>query len=263
MTPIKMLNFLERLNDTYLCLHNTLLVINDPNVKSKLLGRMVAGNDALVEDMLRKQGFHENPEAFKIANDFFTKGMEELNRKKIDNYTPILLNQNLVMLCTVLEIFFIHILEVIIESSPKTLIGLSKEKSISLESVIELKNYDAVIRDFKDKTFDHFSRHSTKEQFEIYKKIGIDIATVFDYSTFTPAAQKEMIGNDLEKLIQIFETRHSIVHDNTFPVQREEELYKILDFFSKIVINLSSTVMKKYKIPLEAHEFMKGVQNGK
>lgn len=263
MIPIKMLSFLEQLNDTYLCLHNTLLVINDPNVKSKLLGRMVAGNDTLVEEMLRKQGFHENPKAFKTANDFFTKGMEELNRKKLDNYSPILLNQNLVMLCTVLEIFFIHILEVIIESSPKTLIGLSKEKAISLESVIELKNYDALIRDFKDKTFDHFSRQSIKEQFGIYKKIGIDITTIFDYSTFTPSAQKEMVGNDIEKLIQIFETRHSIVHDNTLPIKQEEELYKILNFFNKVVINLSSVVMKKYTIPLDAQEFMKSAQNGK
>ena len=262
MASIKLLNYLDKLNEAYLCLHNTMLVVNDPSTKRRLLEEMLRGTPTLVEDLLRKQDINKDSAGFATARDLFLKGMTESNKKKIDNYSPILLNQNLVMLCTILEIFFIHVLETIIETNPNTLIGLSKEKEISLKAVIDLKDYEAIIRNFKDKTFDHFSRQSIKEQFEIYSKLGIDISKIFDYSMFTPEAQKEMAGNNLDKLIQIFETRHSIVHENALPIQTEDELYKILNFFNKVVLNLATVVMKKYKISLDVQEFMRPPENG-
>jgi hypothetical protein len=74
-------------------------------------------------------------------------------------------------------------------------------------------------------------RQGLEEKFKIYENIGLDINKVFDYSTYTDAAQKLLIGYDRDKLGEIFDKRHDIVHKNELPLKELSELVKTKDFF--------------------------------
>ena len=155
---------------------------------------------------------------------------------------------------TLIRNFFLHILKVIIDAEPKALNGLAVEKQVTLQRILELGAYEKIINEFEEKVFDHFSRQGLKEKFKLYDKIGLDTNIIFDYSSFTDDAKKSLAGYDLEKLDEIFNLRHDIVHKSVLPLKYLEELNKIKDFFEKIIFNLSTLVMSKYSVLLDLQE---------
>lgn len=256
MPTIRMLDFLSKLSDAYLVVYNTVNIVERSDVQSFIVNTMMQGTDQLLQELEDKRVFYGDIPQKTALKGLLTQRLKDANARKVREYVPVLLNQNLVMLCTIMEIFFLHILETIMLKEPNVLVGLAQEKRLSLQQVLSLKDYDSIIEKFRSKILDHFSRQGLKEKFKIYEKIGLDINKVFDYSTYTDDAQKRLIGYDFSKLSEIFDKRHNIVHKNELPLKELSELAKTKDFFEKIVIKLSILTMDKYAILLDLQDIL-------
>ena len=258
---IRTLDFISKIGDAYFVVFNTLEIINKPNVQQFIVDTMMQGSDQLLQELVDKQIiYHEDPQKTRELKKEIFEQLKKSNLQKVQDYVPVLLNQNLVMLCTIMEIFFLHILETAMVVEPNTLMGLAQEKNINLQQVITLKNYDSIIEDFRLKVLDHFSRQGLKEKFKIFEKIGFDVNQIFDYSKFTSDVQDKFKNYSLDTLDQIFEKRHNIVHKNALPLKHLSELIEIKDFFEKIILNISTIVMVKYGVLLDFQD--KLVQSG-
>lgn len=255
MESIRTAEFLSKISDVYFVIYNTLNIIKRPDVQKFIVNTMMQGTDKMLQELEDQKVFNSDDsyKSDELKKQIYQQ-LKELNAKKVQDYVPVLLNQNLVMLCTIMEIFFVHILEIIIKCEPKTLIGLSVEKEITLQRAVELSSYEAVIEEFESKTLEHFSRQGLKEKFKIYSKIGLDNTKIFDYSSYTDEAKGNLHGYDLNKLNEIFDMRHDIVHKNCSPLQELEQLNKIKDFFEKLIWNISTQTMKKFGILLDLQE---------
>lgn len=255
MPTIKTLDFVSRLGDVYFVVYNTLNIIKRPDVQNFIVNTMMQGTDTMLQELQdAKVFYHDDPEKINELKQQFFQALRDSNAQKVKEYAPILLNQNLVMMCTTMEIFFLHILKVAIDAEPRVLNGLAVEKQVALQRILELGAYEKIINEFEEKIFDHFSRQGLKEKFKIYDKVGLDTNIIFDYSSFTDDAKKLLEGYDLEKLDEIFNLRHDIVHKSALPLNQLEELNKIKDFFEKIIFNLSTLVMRKYGVLLDLQE---------
>ncbi|TKJ47818.1 hypothetical protein CEE34_01535 [Candidatus Aerophobetes bacterium Ae_b3a] len=256
MPTIRMIDFLSKLNDAYFVVYNTVNIVERSDVQSVIVNTMMQGTDQLLQELEDKRVFYGDIPQKTALKGLLTQRLKDANARKVQEYVPVLLNQNLVMLCTIMEIFFLHILETIMLKEPNVLVGLAQEKRLSLQQVLSLKDYDSIIEKFRSKILDHFSRQGLKEKFKIYENIGLDINKVFDYPTYTDDAQKRLIGYDLSKLSEIFDKRHNIVHKNELPLKELNELAKTKDFFEKIVIKRSILTMDKYAILLDVQDIL-------
>ncbi|TKJ47049.1 hypothetical protein CEE34_05800 [Candidatus Aerophobetes bacterium Ae_b3a] len=251
MPTIKMFDFLAKLSDAYFVVYNTLNIVKRSDVQSVIVNTMMQGTNQLLQELEDKKVFHGDILQRTTFKNLLTQQLKDGHARKVQEYYPIFLNQNLVMLCTIMEIFFLHILETIMLKEPNVLVGLTQGKALTLKQILAVKNYDSIIEKFRSKILDHFSRQGLEEKFKIYEKIGLDIGKVFDYSTYTSDAQKRLIGYDLSKLSEIFDKRHNVVHKNELPLKELSELAKIKEFFEKIVIKLSILTVDKYAILLD------------
>lgn len=197
-----------------------------------------------------------------ILNEFnITKEqLSEDKQKKIDeiiesvvaspeNYSLIILNQSLQILCSLFETFLIRMLDTIFETKAESIMSLAEQKEIRLKEIITLGDYDKILAYFKNKILKRFSDESTNDQFEKYfGKLGFDIQRLFSMSLFTPEVQEKFSGWNLDKLISIFNERHAIVHDGELPLTSLNDLGIRHEFFSKLMINISIEINIKFNI---------------
>ena len=256
MPVIRMLDFLSRLSDAYFVVYNTINIVKRPEVQNFIVDTTMQGTDQLLQELEDKGVFHGDIPQKTALKGLLAQRLKDANTRMVQEYVPVLLNQNLLMLCTIMEIFFLHILETIMLKEPNVLIRLAQEKTLSLRQVLSLKSYDSIIEEFRSKISDHFSRQGLKEKFKTYEKIGLDINKVFDYSTYTDDAQKRLSGYGLGRLSEVFDKRHDIVHKNQLPLTQLSELRETKEFFEKIVLNLSMLIMGKYAISLDLQEIL-------
>lgn len=164
------------------------------------------------------------------------------------------------MMCTVMELFFEHVFNVICKANSRTLLCLSKDKNITFEQFLAYATYDDVLNEFIQKTTDHIIREGTKEVLKAFNNIGMKTEEIFSWDMFTYEVQKQFADWKDVKLFEIFQERHSIVHDNAMPVQSLEDLLLRQEFFTKIILNISTKTFDKfykYGIILDYHELIR------
>jgi len=116
------------------------------------------------------------------------------------------------------------------------------------------------LRNFKNKYIEHITRQGTKEILNAFNLIGIKTDSLFSWSNFTDEIQKQFASWDEKILIKIFNERHSIVHDNLYPINNVQELFIRKDFFKNIILNLSVETWHKfykYSVILDSHEHIR------
>lgn len=183
------------------------------------------------------------------AKSLIREALRKKDEEKIANYSILLINQGLVMLCSIFEIFLIESLSQILSQKPQIMLGVAIEKEIKLNDILDLKSYDAIIRSFQAKVIIRFDRASIKEKFEfIDKQLGINKLSFFDWSMYSEQVKEELKSWDFSTLIQIFDQRHEVVHNDLLPMKHIEELAKVFDFFQKLILNSSVLFRKKFQI---------------
>ena len=167
----------------------------------------------------------------------------------------VLINQNLVMMCTVLEIFLLHVVDSILKAEPMTLLTVASEKEIKLDEVIKAKDKEEIVKKCREKVKDHFSRQGIKEKFKIIEKIGVEEKDVFNFSILRTEPQQDFSGYDLQNLADVFQKRHDIVHEAMLPIQDPVELDSILNLFIMFIFGLTWAVIKKFDIASDIDDY--------
>jgi hypothetical protein len=185
--------------------------------------------------------------------------MKEGYLKKFRNGRIVVLNMSLVMLCTVMELFFEHAFKTIFLAKPETLLIFSKDKNLMLKQILDFKTYNGIIEEFRNKCIDDIICQETKKILEAFNSLGIKSVEIFSRHELTAEAQERLKSMDKNTLIETFNKRHSIVHDNTTPVANLDEFLLIKDFFEKIIMNVSLLCHRKFKeygLILDFHEIL-------
>lgn len=254
---VEAFTFTGKLSDVYLFLDYALNAMEEPTVQQKSLSKWMNGVPELVRDerFLNKTTFSEKDlEAFALRAE---EAFKESYLRKFNESTVTVLNLSLVMICTVLELFFEHVLSLIFRANSRTLLTLSKDKNISVEQFLKSSTYDDVLSEFIKKTTDHIMRQGTMDILKAFDNIGMKTNEIFSWANFTEEVQVRFAGWDGKKLNSIFEERHSIVHNNAIPLRSIEELLLRKDFFTKIIINISMLAWHKfykYGVILDSHD---------
>lgn len=253
---IKDIDFTGKLGDIVLFVDFSVNAYQTSSIKEKELKKWLAGVPEMVRDRnIFKSGLTDAQ--MEEASHRWERGIESSYRAKFDSFPNIALNLGLVMMCSILEQFFEHVLNVIFTSNIKTLLTLSKEKNVTLERFLAYNSYEEVLNSFKNKYLDHFSRLGMEDMLKEFDKIGIKKESVFSWALFTKEVQRRFAGVKSNTLVEIYKKRHSIVHEGLYPIETVEEFLTIKDIFTKVLLNLAYQTMKvyhKYGVILEAHE---------
>lgn len=248
MVILKFQQFLKRTYDVYLFVYTVSQEVTQPETRRKIFGTLMKGFPDLI-NKVRSELHGVSKKDLDKDLDFITQEMEKLTNEAIEKYPLILINQALVMMCTVYEIFLLHVLDCILLTKPETLVAIAENKIIPLKQVIEARDKEAIVEVFREKVKEHFSRQGIEEKFKIFEKLGIEIMQLFNFSCyFGGETQKMLSGYDLGKLIDIFDKRHDIVHKDALPIKTSSEFNAILDFFQKTGFNLMMVVGNKFKV---------------
>lgn len=249
--------FTGKLSDVYLSLDYALIAMDEPIVQKKALTKWMEGIPDLVRDerFINKNAFSEKElEVFALRAE---ENIKASYLKKFNDSKKTVLNMSLVMMCTVVELFFEHVFTVIFKANPQTLLALSKDKNITVEQFLKCATYDEVLTGFIQKSTDKIIREGTKETLKTFDSIGIKTNKLFLWNNFTEEVQLRFADWNEQKLSAIFDERHSIVHDNAMPLKSVEDLLLRKDFFVKIIANISIEAWHKfykYGVILDAHD---------
>ena len=256
---VKTFEYIGKFSDICLFLDYSLNAMVYPDVKKGALQKWMNGIPSLVRDerFINKALPKEQLEKFALK---FEEQIKESYLKKFNDCNKIILNMSLVMICTAMEMFLEHIFLTIMNANPQTLLTLSKDRNITLEQLLKFNDYDKVLDHFKEKYIEHITRQGTKEILNAFDSVGIKTNSLFSWSDFTDEVQKQFASWNDKTLIDIFNERHSIVHDNLYPINDIQEFVLRKDFFTKIILNLSVETWHKfykYGVILDSHELIR------
>lgn len=248
---VKMFPFWGRLTDIIVFTQDMLRLSSMG--KEHLVRRSMTGVPELVGKYLKADSGEQRAQMIL----YVTAEMEKAFREKVKQYDLWILNQGLVMFCTVMDIFLETVLESILRSNVQILYGVAGAKNIDLKHAVGLGSLDAVIDEIRKKEIRKFCFEEIEERFEYMEsKLGIRTTDVFDWRNQTDEAKERLAGWNLGALKEIYGKRHAIVHRDALPIKTIDELSTIQSFFVQIVANLGLLVSKKHNLPLDAHLFM-------
>jgi len=254
MRLIPVNTYVRKLLSIYIYAEDIINLLKIPKIKSILIQQKLS----VLDDVLSEYKIipEKVPPFFQKVTKEFKRRIEELveeQKERVEEFYPLtIINQSLSIMCSFFESFLLESLDIIFNNENRILIKLSQQKDIKLDKIIQLGTYDKLISSFKEKTLFYFSRESTKDKFKkYYKIIGFDISKFFDMSRYTEKVQTKFKGWDLKKLNAIFDERHKIVHDQQYSLASLDELYDRMQFFEKIILNMSLEITNKFNIPNE------------
>jgi hypothetical protein len=249
---IMTVRYLGRLTDTFIFITDLLDVYEV--ARKQMVTRKMHG----IPDMLKE---YVKPQTPKEGIDFLTKAVEVQFEKKVRQYEPWLLNQGLVMLCTILDVFFEHALEVIFTKHVQLMYRPDEARNIHLKTVVELGSIEAVVADFRQREVRRFGFLDIDKRLQyLESRCKIPTKDIFDWASYTPEVQQQFKDWNTNKLQKIFEDRHSVVHVDKLPLTKRVELEEIKEFFDKIVLNLSRVAKKAQDVWTEFDRFLATVE---
>ena len=152
-----------------------------------------------------------------VKRDEIREQFHKLNQQKVGQHLQILLNQGVVLMCSVLDIYFNHVLDVILRAEPRTLLALNPESQISLQEFLKQGGYDENLNEIRQKELSKFDHESVETKFKKFRKLGITDDAVFDTSNMLDEAKEEVGRFDMDRLSRVYKSRHDIVHRGDVP----------------------------------------------
>ena len=250
---IKLFNFMGRLTDARVFTAD-LLGMHSAN-KQTLLAKMMRG----VPEMLSNPKIWKHGPTDKNPIDtkaFLYSEMEKSSMAKIDKYRLWIINQALVIYCTILDMALENLLDAIFRKNSNALYGASEAKSIDFKKLVALGSVEAVADDLRKKVIRKFTFDDITQRFQFLKSnLGIEIDSVFNWENQEDSIKENLKGRALKELQAVYNYRHSIVHQDATPLNSEDELNIMSDFLSHTYYNLSSLVMDKFDLTVDVVMF--------
>lgn len=240
---------LSRLVDTFMYVADLLDAYSA--TQGRIIERHVTGVSALADEHgLLFQLPDEELE--KAARSKFAQLLRESAEQKARAYTDWILNQGLVSLCTVFDVFLDALVDVVIRTRVEILYAAAGAKNIELKEIVELGSLEAVTDRFREKEVKRFGFLDIKDRFRyLESKLGLDVDDIFRFRRFTPEAQQALRDWDPDKVAGLYGSRHRIIHGDERPVKNIETLRELQDVLSKMMIDLAFQVKAKHGIELD------------
>jgi len=240
---IMVFSFLNRFSDTRAFIRD-LLDILSPN-KAELLKRFMHGVPELLSNPKYWKQASVSEEFVQLATDEMEKHM----REKIDRYELRIINQGLVNYCTLWDTFLECLLDSVLRNNVKILFGVAEGKNINLKDILELGSVEAVVQKIRAKEVANFAFEDITKRFQyLDTKLGIRTVEVFEWRVQTDEMKEKLKEWNLGTLENIYQKRHSIVHQDDTPITSSAELETIQEFFIQMLFNLALLVKNKHNM---------------
>lgn len=256
---IKTFDFINRISDIYFLADSTTHVLSNKEAKEIIIGRSMEGfgdnlDSYFAQGVITPINTEYDKEKLKKS---IVGEMEKSYKDKIDRNILILLNQDLVMLCTIMEIFLSHIVEEIIEKQPTLISYLCPDRRISIKKIAEHNVSNKIDQLLKSEALRTFSFAFMADKLKMLTKLNIDVDKMFRLLT---KDGDDKSAKNRELFMNIYEKRNDIIHRNLLPISSKEELIEAKRLFELIVFNLSIMVMKEHKILMDIQDML--INNG-
>lgn len=244
---IRLLEHLERLFDCSSAINYAVDAVGQN--REKLADFMSQG----IPEILQNKEIWKNPESNETAHHLkeIQEKAEAENRRRVERFIQILGNQSVVLMCSVLDVYFNHVLDVVSTVEPKTLMTLSPEGKISLQELLDHTSHEATVDAVREKEISKFDYDSLDEKFKKFRKLGIKEDVVFDASRISKEALERLDGFDLATLRRAYGTRHEIVHRGAFPIDSMGTATLLTELFQHTMWGLAIAASKKFKVPID------------
>jgi hypothetical protein len=154
-------------------------------------------------------------------------------------------NLSLVMLCTEVEIFLEHLIDVILMKDPRRLKDIASQKQLTAAELVDLKDYDNVMREVRRKAIKEIINSNTRDVF--VKHLGNRIGLFEEKELVWKNARRKWGLSEIEAA---WKARHEIVHEGRLPCTKEY-FQQVLGGFLWLVAFLSFRARKEYAISVD------------
>ena len=244
---IRLLEHLERLFDCSSAINYAVDAVGQN--REKLADFMSRG----VPEILHNKEIWKDPESNETAHyrEEIQEKLEAANRRRVGRFIQILVNQSVVLMCSVLDVYFNHVLDIVSKVEPKTLITLSPDRKILLQEFLHHSSYDANVDAVREKELSKFDYESLDEKFKKFRKLGINDDAVFDASRISEEALKRLSGFNLDTLRHAYDSRHEIVHRSALPIDSMAAAALLTELFQHTMFGLAIAASEKFKVPID------------
>jgi len=254
---IKPVSFGKRLKKYSLIPYYLHLLSTYGNLKELILARKMEGLDQILIEMTPYVMAEMKEEERQKAIQTFKEKAEEMNRKEIDSFMPILFNQALVMACTTIDVFLVDALRVITQKKPNILKGLAGKESIDIAQVIDLADYQKIFEFIQAKVLKKFDYGSIEDKIKTFDKLGVDTAGAFSFKHHNEKVQMKY-PNAQDLLISTYQKRHGIVHADQLPLTTYKELEEITTFYDNLMLSFGIELGRHFSITTDWHLLISG-----
>jgi len=231
------------------------LLCKKGNLKEALLKARMHGMDKFIEEEFVQGNALLPSLTQKEKEETISKvkvGMEDANKKEVEDFLQILFNESLVMACTVFETFLQDSVSVIIDKNPQFLKSLSAEKDITIPQIIDIANYSAIFTTIKNKFLRRFDFKSVEDKINVLIKLGLSKEVIFTLGKkISPK-----FPNPEKFLTTMFNNRNDVVHKDLLPIKTIDELLEVNEFLSHFFIKLSLDMFRRFGVMTDLHELM-------
>jgi DNA-binding Xre family transcriptional regulator len=165
-------------------------------------------------------------------------------------------NLSLVMLCTEMEIFIEHLIDVILTKEPRRLKDLASAKQLSVAELMDCEDYDAVLRSLRRKVSKEVTDSSTRDMFlkHLGQRFGLFSEQELSYLRYGDQENIKLKWG-IAEIEQAYATRNKIVHEGQL-VANEDFFYTVLAGFLWLTAFLSWKAQKKYNLTVDSREIL-------
>jgi HEPN superfamily RiboL-PSP-like protein len=244
---IKPVSFGYRLKRDSLIPYYLDLLSTKGNLKELIMVHKMAGFDQMVAEMASRAMVVMKEEDRQATIQTIKKNAEEMNRKEIESFMPILFNQAVVMTCTTFDVFLVDSLEVVTRKQPNILKGLIGKQEIDINQITDLGDYQNILGFLQTKALKKFDYGSIEDKIKALEKLGVDITGVFSFKHHNQDIQKRY-PNAQELLVNVYTKRHGIVHANQLPLTTYGELEEITTFVDNLMLSFGIELGAHFRI---------------
>ncbi|MGH9461435.1 MAG: hypothetical protein ACRD1X_09480 [Vicinamibacteria bacterium] len=234
------------MTDTYLYVAD--LLGGYEHIRPQIVERL--GKDLLQRG--RNRGFFKLPLESPLTQGLlraFEERFQEGAEAKAQQYPEWLVNQGLVSLCTIFDVFLERLLDAMLYVRVEMLYGASSARNLELKRLVELGSLDAILSESRSKDVERFGFMGIRERFDyLCGRAGFNVDATFRFDRFTDEAREALHDWNLDRVVAVYKQRHGIVHRDERPIKRTEELHEIYEVFSKLAIDLSGQAREIHQV---------------
>jgi hypothetical protein len=241
---IPAIEYMGRLNDVVLLFRN-LLAIYVAHGRPSLEYQISTGLEQTIPEFIDRAFIGAKENEGKVKREL-SEMIAEFNKTKLAEFERRIPNHSLVSLCTVFDSYLNKVVDAIVQSKKEILFGSKVANRITLKKVVEAGTIESLVENYRAAEVLTFSHKSIEQKLGYFSDLGIDIEKLFDGSLFDPKVNPRISNWKRDQLIDIYNKRNDIVHQDSIVVADMEEIDDIFNFFTRLCLLISVVVPQKF-----------------